>query len=83
MVSPDKSDCEKARRIARYLMHRPRAVQVFHFDDESEQMQGFADADWAGERPEMKSHVRGFADVEELTVEIVVKYTEHDSSQFS
>ena len=36
-------------------MHRPRAVQVFHFEDESEQRQGFADADWAGERPEMKS----------------------------
>ena len=55
LASPHKSDWEKARRIARYLMHRPRAVQVFHFEDESEQMQGFADADWAGERPEMKS----------------------------
>ena len=55
VACPDKSDWEKARRIARYFMHRPRAVQVFHFEDESEQMQGFADADWAGERPEMKS----------------------------
>ena len=36
-------------------MHRPRAVQVLHFEDESEQMQGFAYADWAGERPQMKS----------------------------
>ena len=35
MASPDKSDWEKALRIARYLMHRPRAVQVFHFEDES------------------------------------------------
>ena len=55
MASLDKSDWEKARIIARYLMHRPRAVQVFHFEDESEQMQGYAGADWAGERPEMKS----------------------------
>ena len=28
-------------------------------------------------------HVRGFADVGELTIEIVVKYTEHDLSHFS
>ena len=45
--------------------------------------QGLADADWAGERPEMEGDVRRFADVEELAVEIVVKYTEHDSSQSS
>ena len=64
-------------------MHRPRAVQVFHFEDESEQMQGFADADWAGERPEMKSTSEGLLMWGELTVEIVVKCTEHDSSQFS
>ena len=75
MASPDKSDWEKARRIARYLMHRPRAVQVFHFEDESEQMQGFADADLVRRAARDEVHVRGFADVEELTVEIVVKYT--------
>ena len=51
MASLDKSDWGKARRMERYSMHRPRAVMVFHFEDESEQMQGFADADWAGERP--------------------------------
>ena len=35
MASPDKSDWHKARRIARYLIHRPRADQVFHFEDGS------------------------------------------------
>ena len=40
MASLDKSDWDKVGRIARYSMHRPRAAQVFHFEDESEQMQG-------------------------------------------
>ena len=83
MASPDNSDWEKAQIIARYLMHRPRAVQVFHFEDESEQMRGFADADCAGERPEMKSTSGVLLMWGELTFEIVVKCTEHDSSQFS
>jgi hypothetical protein len=55
MSNPAKSDWEKARRIARYLKWRPRGVIEFPFESDSGKIDGYADSDWAGEKPSMKS----------------------------
>ena len=59
MASPNANDWERARRIARYLKWRPRATIVFPFEDHPKLIRGFADSDWAGEKPSMKSTSRG------------------------
>ena len=55
MASPEVHDWEMAKRIARYLKGKPRAIQHFAFGKIAPQLDGFTDSDWAGERPSMKS----------------------------
>ena len=55
MARPEPKDWDTARRIARYLKFRPRGVLEFPFEQRNEKLDGFADSDWAGERPSMKS----------------------------
>ena len=55
MASLEVHDWEKAKRIARYLKGKPRAIQHFAFGKIAPQLDGFTDSDWAGERPSMKS----------------------------
>ena len=55
MARPEPKDWDKASRIARYLKFRPRRVLEFPFEQRNEKLDGFADSDWAGERPSMKS----------------------------
>ena len=55
MASPEVHDWEKAKRIARYLKGKARAIQHFAFGKIAPQRDGFTDSDWAGERPSMKS----------------------------
>ena len=51
MAKHEPKDWDKARRIARYLKFRPRGVLEFPFEQRNEKLDGFADSDWAGERP--------------------------------
>jgi hypothetical protein len=55
MSCPNWADWECVRHLARYLKLRPRAVQKFHFEEFDTQIKGYADSDWAGEKPSMKS----------------------------
>ena len=55
VAKPEPKDWDKARRIARYLKFRPRGVLEFPLEQRNEKLEGFADSDWAGERPSMKS----------------------------
>ena len=55
MASPEVHDWEKAKRIARYLKGKPRAIQHFAFGKIPPQLDGFTDSDWAGESPSLKS----------------------------
>ena len=55
MASPEVHDWEKAKRIARHLKGKPRAIQHFAFGKVAPQLDCFTDSDWAGERPSMKS----------------------------
>jgi hypothetical protein len=55
MANPEAKDWEKAQRIARYLKFRPRAVLEFPFEVRDKKVDGYADSDWAGEKPSMKS----------------------------
>ena len=55
MAAPTRGDWERARKAARYVKYRPRAVQHFEFEQEGSELSGYADSDWAGEKPSMKS----------------------------
>jgi hypothetical protein len=55
MANPEPADWDKAKRIARYLKFRPRGVLEFPFEVRSNVVDGYADSDWAGEKPSMKS----------------------------
>ena len=55
MSAPTRGDWERARKTARYVKYRPRAVQHFEFEHEGSELSGYADSDWAGEKPSMKS----------------------------
>ena len=55
MSAPTEADWEELRRTARYLRYRPRAMQIFRFEALGSELSGYADSDWAGEKPSMKS----------------------------
>ena len=48
MAVPVRSDWEAAKKIARYFKHRPRAVQVFRFEQGGDALTRYADSDWVG-----------------------------------
>ena len=55
MAKPTVEDWDLIKKTARYLKYRPKMVQLFKFESGSSVLHGFADSDWAGERPSMKS----------------------------
>ena len=55
MASPEVHEWQQAKRIARYLKGKARAIQHFAFGKIAPHRDGFTDSDWAGERPSMKS----------------------------
>jgi hypothetical protein len=55
MANPRISDWEKARKIAKYIKGRPRLIMQFPFEEFESKVNGYADSDWAGEKPSMKS----------------------------
>jgi len=48
MAKPRKGDVEAAKRLARYLVGRPRVVCWFKRQERPGQTEGWSDSDWAG-----------------------------------
>ncbi len=48
MANPTKTDWSKLVRIAKYLKHKPRAVQLFPEEGEIDKITIHTDTDWAG-----------------------------------
>ena len=48
MANPTKSDAEKGKRIARYLIGRPRAALHYAWQAEISELAIYSDSDWAG-----------------------------------
>eukprot|EP00974_Lingulodinium_polyedra_P098981 9593280-Lingulodinium_polyedra.AAC.1 len=55
MASPTRADLAKLRRLARYLVGRPRAVIEYRFQGEMDGFEAYSDSDWAGCRRTAKS----------------------------
>ena len=55
MSSPREYDWAAVKRVARYLLGVPRAIQHFHWQGQPEQIVTFTDSDWAGDRQDRKS----------------------------
>ena len=55
MANLEASDWHKAKKIARYIKGRPRAIIRFPFEGSEDHLDAYADSDWAGEKPSMKS----------------------------
>ena len=61
MANPARSDLLKMRRLARYLIGRPRLVIEYRFQGEVDQLHVYSDSDWAGCRRTAKSTSGGVA----------------------
>lgn len=55
MSNPRLMDWGNVKRIGRYLLGRPRAVQWFYWQDEPGNFTVFSDSNWAGRRDTRKS----------------------------
>ena len=55
MADPTKGDFAKLRRLARYLIHKPRLVWTFQIQDPESHLRGYSDSDWAGCKRTAKS----------------------------
>ena len=55
MASPTRGDLKKLRRLARYLLERPRLILEFPFQVDESLVKGYSDSDWAGCRRTAKS----------------------------
>ena len=55
MATPTVGDRRKLKRLARYLLERPRMVSRFDFQGEQGEVSGYSDSDWAGCRRTAKS----------------------------
>ena len=50
MANPREKDFTAMKRVARYLLHRPRAPYLCRWPSPAEGIHGFSDSDWAGDR---------------------------------
>ena len=48
MARPRVCDWRPLRKIARYLIHRPRVALIFNWQRRQSQIDGYTDSDWAG-----------------------------------
>ena len=55
MATPTRGDLRKLRRLARYLIDRPRVVSRFDYQGDMPEVSGYTDSDWAGCRRTAKS----------------------------
>jgi hypothetical protein len=55
MANPNRGDLRKLRRLARYLVGRPRVVWRYPYQGRETEVKGFSDSDWAGCRRTAKS----------------------------
>ena len=55
MSSPTRGDVSKLRRLARYLILKPRSVMKYRFQSLCMELSGYSDSDWAGCRRTAKS----------------------------
>ena len=55
MAAPTRGECKKIRRLARYLIGRPRVVMHCLFQRPGQEVSGYSDSDWAGCRRTAKS----------------------------
>ena len=55
VANPARADLLKLRRLARYLVGRPRLVAHYRFQEEVEELRVYSDSDWAGCRRTAKS----------------------------
>ena len=55
MAKPTRGDMARLRRLARYLIEKPRAVFRYPWQGEVYEITGFTDSDWAGCRRTAKS----------------------------
>ena len=55
MANPTVGDKRKMKRLARYLIEKPRVVWKFAFQEEPCEVKGFSDSDWAGCKKTAKS----------------------------
>ena len=55
MAKPVKSDWAKLKRLARFLIGRPRLIMTYRWQADTTQVVGLSDADWAGDRVTRKS----------------------------
>ena len=59
MARPRSEDWLALRQVGRYLEEATSVVQQFHLTGDNNSLQGYADSDWAGDRPNMKSTSAG------------------------
>ena len=55
MSKPTKAEIKKIRRLARYLIGKPRVVMRYKFQKKGQGLRGYSDSDWAGCRRTAKS----------------------------
>ena len=55
MAQPTVGDKRKLKRLARYLIERPRLVSKFAYQEDGGEVEGYSDSDWAGCRRTAKS----------------------------
>ena len=55
MANPTRGYKKKLKRLARYLLGRPRLVSKFRYQEEPWEVDGFSDSDWAGCKKASKS----------------------------
>ena len=55
MAKPTTKDWAKLERLAKYLVHRPRAVTKYPWQDSLKEIITYTDSDWAGCRKTRKS----------------------------
>ena len=55
MSEPTVGDRRKLKRLARYLLGRPRVVSQFRWQEEADYAEGFSDSNWAGCRKTSRS----------------------------
>ena len=48
VAKPRVCDWRPLRKIARYLIHRPRVAMIFNWQRRQSQIDGYTDSDWAG-----------------------------------